>query len=296
MSKNTMITDNNWFTAKDGACDIEFIRANERLVPNSKIHAPISSAEILTKFRERAKNLGLELVNEQGALLKQKEKKGELVGGNRFMYVAEVKDDSHPDYALSVGFRNFGDTTLAFQGMCGNSIFVCKNGVCTSVIKPSRMRHTVSNLAREGFFDSKIDTIFSRFMEDKDDIVGQIEMMKGTALTDNIVGQFVRRANGEWKRNREGNEVFVKNPLLGSANLGRILADLENPAYNSHDDNSVFRLMNACSKVTTHDMKNPSQSAEASRFCNNLIMSIIKPDFRPLGDVVEVEIEEAELA
>ena len=279
MGKNTMIMDSNWFTTADGANDVEFIRAHEVLTPHSKRHAPISSADILTKFRERASNLGLELVNEKAGLLKTKDKKGELVGGNRFMYVAEVKDDSHPDYALSVGFRNFGDTTLSFQGMCGNSIFVCKNGVCTSVIKPSKMRHLTSNVNTEGMLDSKIDTIFSRFNEDKDDIVGQIEMMKQTALTDAIVGRFVKG--------------MLKNSYLGAANVMRILEDLENPELNSHDDSSVFRLMNSCSYVTTHKLKNPSQSAEASRFCNNLLMSIIKPDFKPLGDVIEVEDVEA---
>ena len=37
---------------------------------------------------------------------------------------------------------------------------------------------------------------------------------------------------------------------------------------------------------------NPNRSAMASRAINNLIMSIIKPDFTPLGDVVDVEVED----
>jgi hypothetical protein len=40
--------------------------------------------------------------------------------------------------------------------------------------------------------------------------------------------------------------------------------------------------------------RNPSQAMMASRLLNNTIMNIIKPDFTPLGDVVDVEIEDAD--
>lgn len=265
-----------WFTTEDGATDVEFIKAHEIVKSRGKIHAPMSSADILGKFRDRAEYLGLKFKNEKGALLKVNEKG---LGGDRYMYTAEVVDDAHPDYALSVGFRNFGDKSLAFSGMCGNTIFVCENGVCTSIVKPSKMRHTIGNVTRnEGLLDSKIDHIFSRFLEDSDKIHDQIGMMKSTKLTDDIVGKFVRK--------------IVNSPLWGGANIVRVLEDLENPAYNSHDDSSVFRLMNACSKVTSHDMKNPNQGMMASRFCNNLIMSIIDSNFTPLGDDVKDEVED----
>jgi hypothetical protein len=263
--------------------DVDFITANEDLTPKGRIHTPISSAEILTKFREKALNLGLRLVNEKGALKRD---------GKRFMYVADVEDDSHPDYALSVGFRNNSDKSLAFSGCCGSSVFICANGCMTSLIKPSKMRHTIGNVTRNaGFLDAKIDTIFERFLEDKGAIEGQIEFMRQTSLTDEIVGKFVRALNGGWKGDK-----FVKNPLIGSSNLMQILAELENPTLNRHDDSSVFRLHNAATYVTTHKMsqRNPSQAMMASRLLNNTIMNIIKPDFTPLGDVVDVEIEDAD--
>lgn len=283
---NTMLVSNKWFT--EGATDVDFIRANERVVPHSSRHCPVSSAEILTKFRERANTLGIRLVNEQGALLKPVAKGGEVVGGDRYIYVAEVLDDSHKDYALSVGFRNFGDTTLSFSGMCGTSIFVCQNGCCSSIVKDSRMRHLTGNVTR-GFLDEKIDNVFSRFLEDKDTIHDQIAEMKNTRLTDEILGAFMRKAIGEWGVNRKGESVFVSNALCGAKNLTRILEDLENPAYNDHNDGSVFRLHNACTKVTTHNFTNPNTAAMASRYFNNLIMGIIHPDFKPLGDVIDVE-------
>ena len=270
-----------WFD--ENVVDVDFITAHEDLTPKGRIHTPISSAEILTKFREKALNLGLRLVNEKGALKRD---------GKRFMYVADVEDDSHPDYALSVGFRNNSDKSLAFSGCCGSSVFICANGCMTSLIKPSKMRHTIGNVTRNaGFLDAKIDTIFERFFEDKGEIEGQIEFMRQTSLTDEIVGKFVRALNGGWKGDK-----FVKNPLIGSSNLMQILAELENPTLNRHDDSSVFRLHNAATYVTTHKMsqRNPSQAMMASRLLNNTIMNIIKPDFTPLGDVVDVEIEDAD--
>lgn len=272
-----MIAGNEWFT--EGATDTEFITAHEVLDPMGRIHAPVSSADILKKFREKAKVLGLNLINEKGALKKD---------GRRFMYLADVEDPTHPEYALSVGFRNHSDTSLAFSGMCGNHIFVCENGVCTSIVKPSKMRHTIGNVQRNtGILDSKIDAIFSRFIADRSSIHGQIDTMKATKLTDEIVGKFIRKMNGEW---RDGK--FRKNAIIGSANLMHILEELENPTLNSHNDDSVFRLMNAASYVTTHKMRNPTQGLMASREINNTIMGIIKPDFIPLGDVVEAEVED----
>lgn len=277
----TIMKNEQWFN--ENAIDVDFITAHEDLTPKGRIHTPISSAEILTKFREKALNLGLRLVNEKGALKRD---------GKRFMYVADVEDDSHPDYALSVGFRNHSDKSLAFSGSCGSTVFICGNGCMTSLIKPSKMRHTIGNVTRNaGFLDAKIDTIFERFLEDKGEIEGQIEFMRQTSLTDEIVGKFVRALNGGWKGDK-----FVKNPLIGSSNLMQILAELENPTLNRHDDSSVFRLHNAATYVTTHKMsqRNPSQAMMASRLLNNTIMNIIKPDFTPLGDVVDVEIEDAD--
>jgi hypothetical protein len=273
----TLIKNGQWFD--ENATDVDFIRAHEDLTPRGKHHMPISSADILTKFREKAKSLGITLANENGALRRD---------GTRFMYVADIKDESRPDYALSLGFRQASDTTMSFSAMCGTSVFICQNGCCSSLIKPSRMRHTIGNVEKN-LIDGRIDIVFNRFLEDKDEIAGQIELMKSTTLTDELVGKFVRMTTGKWN-----NDKFEKNPLIGPRNLVRILEELENPTINRKDDNSVFRLLNAASFVTTHKMKNPNQSVLASRELNNIIMGLIKSDFTPLGDVIEVETEVVE--
>lgn len=278
----------DWFVNADGANDPDFIRAHEDLSPRGRFHAPISSADILTKFRDRARSFGLTLTKETCALKKD---------GTRYMYIANVENENRDDFTLQCGFRNSSDQSRAFNAMMGTSVFVCENGCCSSIVEPSKMRHTIGN-ARRFVIEEKVDAAFERFLADKDEIAHQIEVMKGTPLTDEILGHFVRKMNGEWceKVTPEGQVVryFRKNPYLGSANLLRVLEELDNPSLNSRDDSSCFRLLNAVSTVTTHKIKNPDQSAMASRQCNNLIMSIIYPGFKPLGDMVEVEAEVVE--
>ena len=266
-----------WYKNEDGATDVDFIRAHEDMTPRGRFHSPVSSADILTKFRERARSFGLTLTKEQCALKKD---------GTRFMFVANVENEARPDYVLQCGFRNSSDQSFAFAGSLGHQVTICENGLLTALVQPSRMRHTIGNVS-EGMIDSRIDFVFDRFLQDKAAIHHQIDTMKGTPLTDSILGSFVRKANGEWRTRANGNSYFYKNPHLGSANLLRVLEELENPSLNDHDDSSCFRLLNAVTTVTTHHIKNPAQAASASRYCNNLIMSLIEPGFKPLGDEVE---------
>lgn len=266
-----MMKDSTWF--EDNAVDVDFISTHEDLTPRGRFHAPISSAIILTKFRQKANSLGISLVNERGAMKKD---------GSRFMYVADVEDNTHPDYSLSVGFRNNSDQSLAFSAMFGSHVWVCSNGCCHGIVVPSKMRHTIGNVSNN-LIDSKLEYVFSKFRENESVIHGQISTMKNTTLTDEIVGKFMRGLLGNF--------------YVGAANGMRILDmtfnELENPTLNDRNDNSVMRLMNACSYVTTHKIKNPNHRVMASNFCNDLIMSIIKPEFRKIGDdVVDVESEE----
>ena len=281
---STLMKNKQWFD--ENAIDVDFIVAHEDLTPQGRIHTPVSSAEILTKFREKAANLGLKLYNEKGALKRD---------GKRFMYLADVEDSSHPDYALSVGFRNSADQSLALSSCFGTHIFCCSNGCCSGVIKLSKMRHTIGNVQRTpGLIDSKIDLAFEKFSENRNGIESQIAQMQSTPLTDEIVGRFIRALNGEWKG--EGESLrFVKNPLIGSSNIMQILAELENPTLNRKDDSSVFRLHNAATYVTTHKMakRNPMQALMASRLLNNTILGIINSAFNPIGD--EVDVEDAEI-
>jgi hypothetical protein len=156
------------------------------------------------------------------------------------------------------------------------------------------MLHTIGN-RNDGFIDGKIDMVFERFLKDQNAIVEQITTMQSTPLTNEIIGRFVRALNGEWKGEGEGLK-FVKNPLVKNRYLLQILAELDNPTLNSKQDDSVFRMHNAATYVTTHKMaqRNPAQALMASRSLNNLILGLIKPDFTPLGDVVEIEAEVVE--
>ena len=171
----TMILKNNWFKTEDMGGDIvDFVRNHEDLTSMGRMHKCVSSADLVLKFRERAENLGLTLGKETAGLEKR---------GKKFMYLAEVKDDSHKDYALTLGFRNFSDKTLSYSSIAGSNVFLCCNGVCNSICKDGKMRHTIGNVDRN-LIDSKIDIAFNQFINDKDRIHEQIAMMKNTTLTD----------------------------------------------------------------------------------------------------------------
>lgn len=264
MSSHLMGKNNKWFK-ENVAEDMDFLKAHEGVKEGgSDIFKPVLPSDILTKFRDRANTLGLKLINENMALSKD---------GFKTMYVADIEGMNGADFSLSCGFRNSTDRTRGFSGMMGTQVWCCGNGCCAGLILPSKQKNTIGNYDRIG---DKIDRIFERFINDKDIIHGQISLMKSTTLTDDIVGKFVKA---------------MAKTEIGKRYIIDIVNDLENPELNSHDDNSCFRLLNAGSYVTTHKITNPLRGGDMSRLINNTIMSIISPNFSPLGDVVEVEDE-----
>lgn len=273
MSKNTILTDKNWFA--ENLIEPEAIEAHEVVESLGRFHKPISSGLIVTKFRDKAASLGLTLVNEQGRLHRD---------GKRYMYTAEIEDGSHPDFNLSLGFWNFNNEQKAFAGALATRILVCKNGLMTGLIHPSRQRHTVGNYDVIG---DKIDIIFDKFLESREQTCGDIGLMKSTKLSDDILGKFLLGVH--------------RNSMIGAANTfrvidrleGRITDELESPTVNDSSDNSVWRLSNAASWVATHQVKNPMAGAETSKKFHDIIMGIIKPGYRPIGEVDEVVETEA---
>ena len=264
MSSYLMGKNNKWFN-ENVAEDMDFLKAHEGIkAGGSDIFKPVLPSEILTKFRDRANTLGLKLINEDMALSKD---------GFKTMYVADIEGMNGDDYSLSCGWRCSSDRTRAFQGCMGTNCLICSNGLISGVIVPSKQKNTIGNYERIG---DKIDRIFERFINDKDIIHGQISLMKSTALTDDIVGKFVKA---------------MAKTEIGKRYIIDIVNDLENPELNSHDDNSCYRLLNAGTYVTTHKITNPLRGGDMSRLVNNTIMSIISPNFSPLGDVVDVEDE-----
>lgn len=265
MSSHLMGKNNKWFK-ENVAEDMDFLKAHEGIkAGGSDIFKPVLPSEILTKFRDRANTLGLKLVNENMALSKD---------GFKTMYVADIEGMNGDDYSLSCGFRNSTDRTLGFSGLMSDVCWICSNLCLKGLIVPSKQKNTIGNYDR---IDDKIDKVFERFINDKDIIHGQISLMKSTTLTDDIVGKFVKA---------------MAKTEIGKRYIIDIVNDLENPELNSHDDNSCYRLLNAGTYVTTHKITNPLRGGDMSRLINNTIMNIISPNFSPLGDVVDVEVED----
>ena len=133
MSNATLLKNNKYYS--DNAVDVDFLRAHEHLESHGPRHVPVSHALILEKFRDKCEANGLMLFNEQGALSKD---------GERYMYVADIVPEigDKDEYHLAVGFRSFNDESSCFQMSCGNTVLLCANMMQTSVIIPSRRKHT----------------------------------------------------------------------------------------------------------------------------------------------------------
>ncbi len=262
MGNATLIKNSKYFS--DNAIDLDFIRANEHLESHGPRHVPVSHALILEKFRDKCDAAGLMLFNEQGALSKD---------GERYMYVADVVPEigDKNEYHLAVGFRSFNDESSVFQMSCGNTVMLCANMMQTSIITPSKRKHQASIFE---MLDSKIDIGLERFRHDARETEENIAFMKTIPYSDELLGKLL--------------VSLGRTKAIGNTNIMKILEEVDNPSYNDHNDNSAWRIMNACTTVTTHRMANPLQAMNSSKIMHDELMKLIKPGYIPLGDV-EVE-------
>ena len=273
MASTLMGVNGKWFDMMDTntmSYDdiIGFVKEHEAVSEGGRCHKPIKHSLLLSEFRDRANKVGLTLVNTKVALSRD---------GMKFMCVSDTKETNRGDYSLSVGMRNSSNSTQAFSGAVASTVACCSNGIFQGFLRPSKQRNTINNYDQ---FGHKIDIIFERFNNSKDDISGQIELMKQTKLTDGIIGKFLTS--------------LIKEGSIGNTHICDIVRELDNPTVNSKNDDSCFRLVNAGTWVTEHDIKNPYLRMNASNLINNTIMGIVKDGFVPLGDdIVEGEIIEA---
>ena len=258
MSHATLLKSNKYFS--DNVIDVDFLRANEHLESHGPRHVPVSHALILEKFRTHCDNNGLMLFNEQGALSKD---------GERYMYVAEVVPEvTNGEYSMAVGFRSFNDESSVFQMSCGANVTICSNMLQTSVVIPSRRKHQASIFS---LLDDKIEAGLDKFKIDSKITEDNIALMKATPYSDELLGKLII-ALGRTKQ-------------IGNTNIMKVLDEVDNPSYNDHKDNTAWRIMNACTAVTTHRMMNPLQAMNTSKLMHDELMKLIKPGYVPLGDV-----------
>lgn len=260
-TKATLLKSSKYFT--DNVIDSDFIRANEHLESHGPRHVPVSHALILDSFRGKCEQMGLMLFNEQGALSKN---------GERYMYVAEVIPEvcDTDDYHLAVGFRSFNDESSVFQMSCGTNVMMCSNMMMTSVIIPSKRKHTKTI---HDLLDAKIENGLERFKKDSTTTEENIRLLKATPYSDELLGKLIV-ALGRTKK-------------IGNTNIMKILDEVDNPSYNNKADSTAWRIMNACTTVTTHRMANPLLSLDTSKIMMDELMKLIKPDYVPMGNIVD---------
>ena len=268
MNSNATLLKNKAFF-DENALDLDFIRANEHLESHGPRHVPVSHALILEKFKSKCESKGLTLFNERGALSRN---------GERYMYVADVMPEAgtDDDYNLAVGFRSFNDETSVFQMSCGGKVLMCSNMMMTSVVVPSKKKHTTSI---NELLDSKIEVGLERFNHDSAATRENIAFMKTVPYSDDILGKLLI--------------ALGRSGVVGNTNIMKVLAEVDKPSYNDNNDNSAWRIMNACTTVTTHRISNPIQAMNISNLMHDELMKIIKPGYVPLGDVQDVAAQAA---
>lgn len=257
MSSN-LIKGGKYFS--DNAIDVDFLKANEHLESHGPRHTPVSHALILDKFRNICENRGLMLFNEKGALSKC---------GEKYMYVADVVPEigDKDEYHLSVGFRSFNDESSVFQMSCGATVILKDSyeRIQTSVIIPSKRKHQASIFE---LLDSKIEAGLERFNHDAKITEENIAFMKTIPYSDELLGKLI--------------VALGRTKMIGNTNIMKILEYVDESASN---DNSAWKIMNACATVTSKRMANPILAMNTSKIMHDELMKIIKPDYIPLGDI-----------
>lgn len=212
----------------ENAADIDFLKAHETAEQLGRLHRPQLHSNVLELFRNEAEARGLALSNEKGIL---------SLDGRNLIYTARVNESSNPDFAYTIGFRNYNDRCIAFHGMFGSEVFVCTNGMCTGYIKPSRMKHMTDDL--EDYKD-KINVIYDYFPVAKAEIDNGIEQLKSVKIDDQKLGAFL--VDG------------MRCGTFCSKVTSMVLREFDKPTLNA-DTKNAWHLANAVTYVTTHEMK-----------------------------------------
>lgn len=217
--------------------------------PMGPRHNPVNHGEVLERFRGRADNAGIDITAETGLLSPDKK---------RFMYVADIRYDSlNSDFAFTVGFINFNDRTRSFTTLAGQRVFVCSNLCITGTLEESRTRHSTNVDDR---LDGRMDTAFAEFDKMFRIQMGNVDQMKATQLTDELLGRFVL----------EG----TRQDLMGATNLRRVVEEVDKPTLNNVNDTSLWRLHNAATYVLRENVRNPLLVAETTKQAHEIIGSL----------------------
>lgn len=278
MAKNaTIMTDSKWYDGNIIA--IDELQSHESSAIRSSRFKPIPHSEILTAFRQKAQDYGLVLTEETGRLKKD---------GMRYMYSALIADkhDAQHEYGLTVGFVSHNDGTKSFTGLLGSKVFMCCNMTYHGVVHPATMRHTTHNYDLIG---NKIDVVLTKFIEQRPMIFGQMKLLKETKLNDALLGQFILNLT---RTKRFGNTKVLDVVRYIDDPTAMIVSELETPTLNKKSDDSAFRLLNACTYITTHKIENEAVKHELSKVMLDTLMTTIQgKDYQPIGDAIEVQAE-----
>lgn len=223
--------------------DIEFLGTIKNPSLGNR-HLPISHAEAIEIFREKAEAQGMKLLNETGFLSPEQDK---------FIYVAESEHTEGEAYGL--GFINFNDRSRSFVGLASQKVFACTNCCFGGVFAPSRTRHTLNVEER---LDDKIQNVFNEYTRYVEEMQASMGFLKQREVDDALLGRILVQLH--------------RGSVMGATNVSRIVAEYDNPTYNDKGEGkNGLRVYNAFTHILKN-IKNPIQNIDTGHVGRKIIL------------------------
>jgi hypothetical protein len=229
----------NWETTTN----INRLKGIESVVLGPR-HNPVNHGEALDLFQNRLADNNIKISKQNGMLSQDLMK---------YIFTAEVMDESIPDYAFTLGFINFNNKKKSFTGLFGETVFVCSNEMFRGETIYDNRRHTANVW---GKLTGKMDSIIERFKIFRDKRFDEIERMKNMELDDADTGKLILQMH------REG--------VMSNTNISRVVKEFDFPTHDVFKPRTLWSFSNACTEVAKN-ISDPNRRMNATNRIGEII-------------------------
>jgi len=239
MNTTTICNDKNWETTTN-------INRLSSIItePRGPRHNPVNHGTALELFNERLGNNNIKISKQNGMLSQDLMK---------YIYTAEVIDESIPDFAFTLGFINFNNKKKSFTGLFGETVFVCSNEMFRGETIKDNRRHTANIM---GKLEGKMDSIIDRFNDFRDKRFVQIEAMKNYELSDRETGELILNMH--------------RNNVMSNTNIARVVQEFDFPTHEEFKPRTLWSFQNSVTE-TAKNITDPNRRMNATNRMHNII-------------------------
>ena len=216
--------------------------------PRGPRHNPVNHGMALELFKERLDGSNIKISKDNGML------STDLM---KYIYTAEVMDESIPDYAFTLGFINFNNKKKSFTGLFGETVFVCSNEMFRGETINDNRRHTANVW---GKLTGKMDSIIERFNIFRDNRFKQIETMKEMELSDRDTGEIILNMH--------------RNSVMSNTNIARVVHEFDYPTHQEFKTRTLWSLQNAVTE-TAKNITDPNRRMNATNRMHDILDGLV---------------------